>query len=111
MLVTTIFILRHPPVSAAQPSVRNRRQRLGSQKMKLVSSIPVCRDQPRRLQHIEMLRNTLTRRTNLMLHRQSRADLKECLAIALRQLVKNRPPHRRNNRFEDIAHGTTIGKL
>jgi hypothetical protein len=70
-----------------------------------------------------MLRDSLARDADLMLHQQPSAKLEECLAIPLTQLIQNHPSHRCSERFEDISHcmhhrqaiacmsGNTIGKL
>jgi len=51
-----------------------------------------------------MLRDSLARYADLMLHQQPSAELEECLAIPLTQLVQNHPSHRCSERFEDIGH-------
>ena len=57
--------------------------------MKLVSSFPSGRDETDRFQHVEMLRYCLAGESQPVLHRQTRAQLEQRLAVPLVQLVEN----------------------
>ncbi len=57
-----------------------------------------------------MLRDALPRNADVVLHGEARAQLEERLAITLNEHVENSAPDRRDDRFEDIVHGPTIGK-
>ena len=72
--------------------------------MKLVSTLPLRRDESGRLEHVEVLRDGLPRQAQAVLHRQSGAELKQRLAIPLVQFVENRSPRRSDQCLEDIGH-------
>lgn len=72
-----------PPVGLWEPPCRKCFQRLGSQIVKFVSSLPFSGDQAGALQHLEVLGDTLPRHADLIPHEQTRANLKERLAIPL----------------------------
>lgn len=64
--------------------------------VKFEAALPLRGDESNRLQHGEMLGDRLPGEIEVMLHRQTNADLVERLTIAIAQLVENRPPCRRN---------------
>ncbi len=78
--------------------------------VKFVLALSYGADKTRRLQNFKMLRDRLSRQPQLMLHRQSRAQLKERLTVPLDQFIQDRPSCRRNDRLEDVAHIAIIGK-
>jgi hypothetical protein len=104
MLLTTILInvsFLLPP----QPSLDKGPERLGVNIVKLVLALPDRCHQARRLQYFKVLGDRLSSKSDLMLHSQTRAELKEGLAVTLNQLVENRATGRSSDRLEDIAHG------
>jgi hypothetical protein len=72
--------------------------------VKLVSTLPFRSDQACCFKNLQMLRYTLPRHADLVLHQQASAELEERLPIPLAKFIQNRPAHRRRNCFEDIAH-------
>jgi len=62
-------------------------------------------------QHFQMLRDSLPRGCDPVLHRQPCTQLEKGLLIALRQLVENGTAEGRSDRLEDVDHVKTIGKL
>src|SRR3569623_1937026 len=104
MLVSTTLIILIAPLRFRLPSSSELLQRLGLNVVKLVSAFSRSFDEPRCLQQAKMLRDSLARDADLMLHQQPSAELEECLAIPLTQLVQNHPSHRCSERFEDIGH-------
>ena len=51
--------------------------------MKFVSALSLGGDQPGRLENVKMLRDTLARHADLVFHHEARAQLEECLAVAI----------------------------
>src|SRR5262245_64290849 len=78
--------------------------------MKLVSPLAPGRDQPRRFQHVEVLRDRLTGQAQVVLHRQPGTELEQRLSVSFLQFVENGPTRRCGERLKDIGHGTMIGK-
>jgi len=86
-------------------------QRLGVDVVELVPAVAPGLDQASRLQHVQMLRDCLARRTEVVSCRESRADLEERLTVALGQLVEDRPPRWLSQRGIYVSpHSHTIGK-
>jgi hypothetical protein len=51
-----------------------------------------------------MLRDRLSRQTQIVLHRQSRTQLEQRLAVSLVKFIQNGPPRRGDQSFEHIGH-------
>ena len=60
----------------------------------------------RLFEHVEVLRDRLPGRPETVLRGQPRAELEQRLAVALGQLIEDRPPGRIRQRLEDVAHAT-----
>ena len=71
--------------------------------MELVSAFALAAHETSRLQHLEVLRDRLSRHPEFVLHREPGAQLEQRLAVSIVQLVENRPSRRRRERVEDIA--------
>jgi hypothetical protein len=74
--------------------------------MELVPPLPFRGDQPRLLQDFQVLRDRLPGGGETVLHRETRTDLEQRLAIALDELVQDRPPGGICEGPEHVAHGT-----
>src|SRR5690554_1020167 len=85
-------------------------QRPGVDVMELVPALPCRVHQTRRLQHLQVLRDGLPGRGEPVLDRQPGADLEQGLAVALDQLVEDRPPGGIRERLEHVTHRATLGK-
>ena len=72
--------------------------------VEFVSTLSLCFNQACRFKNVQVLRNSLARHADLVLHQQPRTELEERLPISFAQFIQNCPSHRRYNRFEDIAH-------
>jgi len=57
------------PFSLSQPSIGNLSERFHAQIVEFVSSLPLSNHKARRLEHLEVLRDPLSRQTELVLHR------------------------------------------
>jgi hypothetical protein len=57
-----------------------------------------------------VLRDSLSRQPELMLHGQTITQLEKSLAVALNQLVQNRTTRWSSDCLEDVAHIGIIGK-
>lgn len=64
------------------------------QVMKFVPALTPARDEPGRLQHAQVLRDRLPCEPELVLHRQPGAQLEQRLAVAVVELIENRPSRR-----------------
>jgi hypothetical protein len=71
--------------------------------VELVPAVSLCRDEACSFQHVKVLRDRLSRRTQPMPHRQSRADLEQGLTVPLGQLVENRPSRSVGQSFEHVT--------
>ena len=80
--------------------------------MELVPPLPPGVDQPGGLEDVEVLGDPLPRGGQAVLGGQPCADLEQGLAVALDQLVENRPSGRIGECLEhvDIGHPGSIGK-
>jgi hypothetical protein len=87
MLVTTILIILLSPVCFRQPPCGERSQRFFPQKMKLESALALSLNETGSFKGVQVLRNSLARCADLMLHEQPRAKFKEGLPISLAQFV------------------------
>jgi hypothetical protein len=67
-----------------QPSLDNRLQRLRLQVVELVPPLSNADQEPGGFHNVEVLRDALPRRADLVLHRESRAQLEERLTISFR---------------------------
>jgi len=72
--------------------------------VKFVSALSLSFNQACSFKDVQVLRNSLARHADLVLHHQPRAEFEERLPISLAEFIQNCPSHRRYNRFEDIAH-------
>jgi hypothetical protein len=104
MLVTTILIILFSPVCFGQPPLGKCPQRFHPQIVEFVSTLSLSFNQAGSFKDVQVLRNSLARHTDLVLHQQPRAEFEERLPVSLAQFIQNRPSHRRYNRFENIAH-------
>ncbi len=73
--------------------------------MQLVLALPNRREQTRRFQYFQVLRDRLSRESEPMLHGQTRAQLEQSLTVAFHQFVENGPARWSRDPFENIAHG------
>ena len=72
--------------------------------MKLVTTLPLGRDEADVFQHGEMLRDRLACQSEPVFHRQPGAELEQRLAVALLQFVENCATRGRGQCFEDVTH-------
>lgn len=81
------------------------------QMMEFVPAVPARGHQTGGRQHVQMLRNRLPARCELVAHGEPCAELEQGLAVAIGQFVEDRPTRGVGKRLEDIAaHTLTIGK-
>jgi len=73
------------------PALADEAQWRGVEVVELVATLAARPDQAGCLQDVEVLRYGLARRADAVTHDQSRTDLEEGLAVAIGQLVENRP--------------------
>jgi hypothetical protein len=67
------------------------------------TSAPMRLDQPSPLQHVEVLRDRLSRQASAILCKRRSADLKQGLPLTLRQAIKDAAADRIAERLEDIV--------
>src|SRR5918998_165910 len=90
-----------PPLFAAPaPELSIERRRV--QVVELVAALAPDADEAGLLQDVEVLRDRLPRRSDAVLRQQPAAELEQRLAVALFQLVEDRPPRRIRKRLEHI---------
>ncbi len=104
MLVRTILI-RVLLSLRLEPSLHDGFEWRCVQVVQLVLALADCRKQARRFQYFQVLRDCLSRESELMLHGQSCAQLEQRLAVALNQFVENGAACGCRDGLEDIAHG------
>lgn len=86
-------------------------QRFSIQMVELVPAVPARGHQTGGRQHIQMLRYRLSARSELVPHGEPRAELEQCLSVAIGQFVEDRPTRGVGQRLEYItAHTHSIGK-
>jgi hypothetical protein len=78
--------------------------------VELEAALPLAGEEADGFEHVEMLRDRLTREAQPVLHREARAQLEQRLSVALVKLVEDGPPRGGGERFEHIGHGRIIGK-
>lgn len=71
--------------------------------MELVSALAPAAYETSRLQHLQVLRDRLSRQPELVLHREPGAELEQRLAVSILELVENRSPRGRRKRVEHIG--------
>ncbi len=72
--------------------------------VELVAALAPRGDQPRGLEHLDMLRERLPGQREPVVHREAAAQLEERLPVALAQFIEDGSPCRRAERFEDVGH-------
>ena len=79
--------------------------------MELVSALSTTGHQARVLEHVEVLRDRLAGRAHVVLHRKTRADLEQSLAVSGAEFIEDRPPRGICQCLEDVTQTVTmIGK-
>lgn len=78
--------------------------------VQLVSALPLGRDEAHRFEHREVLRDGLAREVEPMLHRETNAQLVQCLTVPVAELVQDGAACWRSECVEDSDHAGTIGK-
>lgn len=78
--------------------------------MELVSTRALGPDQSGRFEHVEVLGDGLSRSAHTVPRDEPTADLEQSLAVAIGQLVQDRPPGSVGQRLEQVTHPDTIGK-
>src|SRR5690349_4378128 len=74
-----------------RPAIGDGAQGRGVDGVVLVPTLASGDDQPGRLEHVEVLRDRLAGRRQVVLRRQPGAELEEGLVVTLDQLVEDRP--------------------
>jgi hypothetical protein len=93
-----------------RPPLRDRPEGRRVEVVELVSPLTPAPDQAGRLEHVEVLRDGLSRQPKTVLHRQPRAELEQGLPVSVVELIENRPPGGGRKRMKDVTDGTIIGK-
>jgi hypothetical protein len=78
--------------------------------VKLVPALAPAPDESGGLQDIKVLRDRLSRQSELMPVRQSRAQLEQGLSLPFGEFVEDRSSRGIRQGFEDVTHGRSIGK-
>jgi hypothetical protein len=78
--------------------------------VKLVTAFAPAPDESGGLQDIKMLRDRLSRKTELVPARQSRAQLEQGLSLAFGEFVEDLSSRGIRQGLEDVTHGQSIGK-
>jgi len=78
--------------------------------VELVSPLATDLDEPRSLQHLEVLGNGLSSRADAVPGREKSAEFEEGLAVSFGQLVENRRTGGIGKRLEEFFHGSIIRK-
>ena len=97
------------------PSVSNRppfRDLLERRAVEVVELVPAFAFDPNQtggLEHLEVLRDRLTRRVDPVLHQQATTELEQGLTVALGQLIEDRPPGGIGKSLEHVQNDK-IGK-
>jgi hypothetical protein len=68
------------------------------------AALPLGGEEADGFEHVEMLRDRLTREAKPVLHRQARAQLEQRLPIPLVKLIEDRASRGSGDRFEDVGH-------
>src|SRR5690242_18008656 len=86
-----------------EPGIGCFPQRRSVEAMHLGAPAPMRLDQSSPLQHVEVLRDRLSRQASAILCDRRSADLKQGLPGTLRQAIKDAPTHGIAERLEDIV--------
>src|SRR5262249_31136427 len=110
MTLVRLILIARLPSAPDRPSFDDDLQGPRVDAMELAPALPLGRQQSGRLEDVEGLRDGLPRQPEPVLHRQPTAQLEQRLAVPLLQLVQDRPPGRRGESLENVAHAGIIRK-
>jgi len=87
-----------------RPPLHDPLQGRGVDVVELASALALAAHEAGRLEHVEVLRDRLSRQPQAMLHRQPGAELEERLTVSVVKLIEDGSSRRRGKRMEDVAH-------